>query len=53
MSDEIYWRNKIANELKEWNIYTGVFGDGIEAAIRKVRSGSISRMDSDTVMQHN
>lgn len=39
LTEEDYWRNKIANELKEWNVYEGVFADGITAAIRKVESG--------------
>lgn len=45
-------REQIANELKEWNKYEGVFAEGIEAAIRKVRNG-ISKVDSNTIMQHN
>ena len=39
MTEEDYWRNKIVDELTEWNIYEGVFADGIMAAIRKVESG--------------
>lgn len=44
LTEEDYWRNKIANELKEWNIYEGVFGDGIKAAVERIKRG-IPKMD--------